>query len=235
MLALFALDLYTSSSIWTPPSPSILLVSRLHSTSGTPLFVVVLLFSTILYYCAFHTPFWFTVREIDCVTLPSCMIDNIWSLIRVAFSVYLHPVFSCPQHSVKMRCKTLNHERDVGYYSIILKLIVNNNPSITFTLKGSQFHVYIQMVSKITCSLCWQWFLIRSLVPGPVATRNRTIAMGFTTRKPRQLQLGRFYQQKRGILTSEHWFRIQYLSSDCIVTWSRHTLYCISRSITSRF
>jgi len=71
---------------------------------------------------------------------------------------------------------------------------------------------------------CSQQFHVLGSVPGPVPIRNRTVAKGLTTRKPRRLQLGRFYLQKPGISTSQVWLQLSIWVR--IVSWHDQYVNC---------
>jgi hypothetical protein len=62
------------------------------------------------------------------------------------------------------------------------------------------------------------------MVPGPIPTRNRTIATGLSTRKPRQFQLGSFYHQKPDISTSQVRLRLCILV--LIASWHDQHVNC---------
>jgi hypothetical protein len=70
--------------------------------------------------------------------------------------------------------------------------------------------MFLEIEEKVRFSI-WQSKLVLATVPNSgsvpdsVPTRNWHVAMGLTTWKPGQLQLGRFYYHQPGISTSQVW------------------------------
>jgi len=84
-----------------------------------------------------------------------------------------------------------------------------------------------------------QFFLVLAMSPnsrvgsGSASTRNRTVAMGFTTRKTRTVAFGPVSTGKPRPGKPGIFPPMKYLSSDRITTWSVRRLSSFSRSFTS--
>ena len=131
-----------------------------------------------------------------------------------------------------------------AFYSQILRSSMlldfpSRHHSCLIAYLGSHFCAPLIVLRIPQGCIVYAWVVL-AMVPnsrvgsGSGSTRNRTVAMGRTTRKTRPIANWPVLPPKTRHFNITSFSPIKYLSSDCIVTWSVRRLCSSSHSFTSR-